>query len=241
MPRNTRIRRAPNRGPTSLAAAITVLGSIEAVDIDPALTNSPFSRPSTPQSRPSTPPPPPPTPPISNEYPDLDAELDIGYIYPHNTPPPQGREVTWSPTPPPLPPPLPLPPPPISTESVTIPNNIQPSSTFRWTLEMEELLFHTLVEQVNIGKRADSGFKKEAWIACCTAINSTTIQPVSIDKCKGKVDTMKGLWREFIWLKDQSGFGYNEVTGVIEARDQAWSDIIKVFTITIAITIKGTS
>jgi hypothetical protein len=88
MPRNTRIRRAPNRGPTSLAAAITVLGSIEAVDIDPAFTNPPFSRPLTPQSTP------PPIPPILNEYPNLDAKLDIGYIYPYNTPLPQGQEVT---------------------------------------------------------------------------------------------------------------------------------------------------
>jgi len=70
-----------------LAAAITVLGSIKAVDIDLAFTNPPFSRPLTPQSAP------PLTPPISNEYPDLDAELDIGYIYPYNTPLPQGREV----------------------------------------------------------------------------------------------------------------------------------------------------
>jgi Myb/SANT-like DNA-binding domain len=58
---------------------------------------------------------------------------------------------------------------------------------------MEELLFYTLVKQVNIRKQADSRFKKEAWIACCTAINGTKIQPISIDKCKGKVDTMKRL------------------------------------------------
>jgi hypothetical protein len=59
---------------------------------------------------------------------------------------------------------------------------------------MEELLFHTLVEQVNIRKRADSGFKKEAWIACCTALTNATTQPITIDRCKGKVDAMKALW-----------------------------------------------
>jgi len=55
---------------------------------------------------------------------------------------------------------------------------------------------------VNNGKRADSGFKKEAWIACCIAIKVATNQVVTIKKCKGKVDTMKALWREFNWLKD---------------------------------------
>jgi len=95
MPRNNRVRRAPNREPTSLAAPTTVLGSIEALDIDLALSNSPLiSRPSTPQSGHSTPPALPTAPPISNEYPIIDADLDIGYIYPNTLPPPQGQEVS---------------------------------------------------------------------------------------------------------------------------------------------------
>jgi hypothetical protein len=58
---------------------------------------------------------------------------------------------------------------------------------------MEALLFHTLVEQVNIGKRADSGFKKEAWLACYIAINNIYMQSITVDKCKSKVDSLKGL------------------------------------------------
>jgi hypothetical protein len=186
-PCNTRRRRAPNREPTSLAASTTVLGSIEAVDIDPALTNPPFSRHSTPPPAPLI------APPISNEYPAFDTEFDVGYIYPSTIPPPQEREVTWSPTPPPLPLALalalalaPLPPP-------TPANNIQLSIAFKWNLEIEELLFYTLVEQVNIGKWADSRFKKEAWIACCTTLTNATIQSITVDRCKGKVDAMKAL------------------------------------------------
>ena len=61
---------------------------------------------------------------------------------------------------------------------------------------MEETLFLTLLEQVDIGKRADSRFKKEAWIACCNAIEKATSQLVTIEKCKRKVDTIKALWRK---------------------------------------------
>jgi hypothetical protein len=32
---------------------------------------------------------------------------------------------------------------------------------------------------------------------------------------------MKSLWKEFIWLMDQSGFGYNEEKGLVTAGDQA--------------------
>ena len=31
-----------------------------------------------------------------------------------------------------------------------------------------------------------------------------------------------------MWLKDQSGFGYNEETGMITASDQAWKELLKV-------------
>ena len=82
---------------------------------------------------------------------------------------------------------------------------------------MEEILFHTLLEQVNNGKRADSGFKLEAWTTCVQAIinSKVTKQLVTLEKCKSKVEAMKSLWRELNWLKDQSGFGWDEATGLV--------------------------
>ena len=31
-----------------------------------------------------------------------------------------------------------------------------------------------------------------------------------------------------MWLKDQSGFGYDEATGMITASDQVWKELLKV-------------
>ncbi len=216
MPRTTRIRRAANREPTSLAATTTLLGEDEAIDtietpasnanIDPALTNHDIN------------PPPPPPPPTDFEYPSPPPLLES-----------QGREISWSPTPPPL-----LPPPQLATPTPPLTSDdLQPQLSLWWTFEMEETLFLTLLEQVDIGKRADSRFKKEAWIACCNAIEKATGQLVTIEKCKGKVDTMKALWRELNWLKDQSGFGWDEDTRLVKAGDQAWKDVIKVISDTI--------
>jgi hypothetical protein len=97
-----------------------------------------------------------------------------------------------------------------------------------WTTEMEALMYSTLCIQVELGKRADSGFKKDAWQAVCTAILSTYKVLVSTKQCKSKVDSQKLLWREYNSLKDQSGFGINESTGLIEAGEQAWRDVIVV-------------
>src|ERR1700722_2580692 len=46
----------------------------------------------------------------------------------------------------------------------------EPRAFIGWSVAMEAMLFSTLCEQVGIGKRADSKFKKEAWIAACNAI-----------------------------------------------------------------------
>ena len=56
---------------------------------------------------------------------------------------------------------------------------------------MEEILLLTLLEQVDIGKRADSGFKKEAWVACCNAIEEAIGELLTINKCKTKVDRIR--------------------------------------------------
>ena len=55
-----------------------------------------------------------------------------------------------------------------------------------------------------------------------------TGQTVSIDQCKSKVDTLKGLQKEWIQLKDQSEFGYNKETGMITASNQVWKELLKV-------------
>jgi len=86
-------------------------------------------------------------------------------------------------------------------EHMVIPNDLQqPISTeqsttkeqvFSWSFAMEEALFNELLHQDEAGKRADSGFKKEAWIAVVKEVSKHTTQVISIDQCKNKLDIMK--------------------------------------------------
>jgi hypothetical protein len=99
---------------------------------------------------------------------------------------------------------------------------------FVWTIKLEALLFNELVRQVvDLGKRADSGFKKEAWKEVVARIYSKAGHQISVDKAKNKVDTLRQHWRGFNYLKDQSGFGYNEEIGLFEAEDRVWEAIIE--------------
>ena len=44
------------------------------------------------------------------------------------------------------------------------------ASRTQWTPEMQEALLNTLLDQCRVSKRADSGFKKEAWSAVLVAV-----------------------------------------------------------------------
>jgi Myb/SANT-like DNA-binding domain len=87
-----------------------------------------------------------------------------------------------------------------------------------WSLGIEKGLFNELLEQANNGKRADNGFKKEAWEAACKAVWAITTQPVTIKQCKSKAESQKALWKDLEWLKEQSGFRWED--GRVTAEDK---------------------
>jgi hypothetical protein len=72
----------------------------------------------------------------------------------------------------------------------------------QWNTQMIEVMIEELLHQVELGKRADSGFKKEAWVAVCTMVQTVTTQPLIELQCKTKMETLKDLWKGLNWLLD---------------------------------------
>lgn len=99
-----------------------------------------------------------------------------------------------------------------------------------WTPIMIQTLFSELLEQAQDGKRADSGFKKEAWESVLREVQEvyTGPYPIPLQKVKQKEQTFKGLYKDWKFLRDQSGFGWDEESRIITASDQAWNDICTV-------------
>lgn len=84
-----------------------------------------------------------------------------------------------------------------------------------WTIVMERALLQTLVDQVRSGKRAESGFKKEAWVASLEQVQLVAQHPdlMTLKKSKDKVDNLKAKGN--IWVKlryEVSGWGWDETT-----------------------------
>jgi hypothetical protein len=123
-----------------------------------------------------------------------------------------------------------LPPTPSQPNTPSQPSTEDQLDRLEWTPKMIETLFTELLDQAQDGKRADSGFKKEAWDSVLREVRAVYTGPLTItlQKVKAKEQTFKGYYRDWKFLREQSGFGWDEETQIITASNQAWDDIIAV-------------
>jgi hypothetical protein len=117
----------------------------------------------------------------------------------------------------------------ISTDNTT---TLSKLPKVQWNTQMIGVMIEELLHQVELGKRADSGFKKEAWAAVCAMVQTVTTQPLIELQCKTKMETLRDLWKGLNWLLDQSGFGYDEEVRLVTAPDNVWADLRKVLSLT---------
>jgi hypothetical protein len=105
-----------------------------------------------------------------------------------------------------------------------------PKTSMKWTPWMNEVLLMTLLHQCHLGKRADSGFKKEAWTAVTVAVAEIYYGTAAVtDKqVKSKADWWKLMWKEWLQLSNQSGFGYDSVTDLFTASNETWKEYLRV-------------
>jgi Myb/SANT-like DNA-binding domain len=138
-PKSTRARRPPNREPTSLAIPPITSSSPDQLQtelVDPRLLEH------------------------DKHAFNTTEQLELDTIeYEYQTPPQvdlrtsqlqtQSREVSWPASD-------------YGDKATTASDTISTSKAFTWTFETEEALLNELIQQVEAGKRSDSGFKKEA-------------------------------------------------------------------------------
>src|SRR5438045_8256108 len=110
------------------------------------------------------------------------------------------------------------------------------SAPLTWSSEMEEALLDGLCKQVRQGKRADSGFKKEAWMAVLPSIQALVTQKddkgnlcqLTQTQASNKTLEFKTLYIEWQLLCEATGFGWDEDAGIPTAPDNVWSHYLKV-------------
>ncbi|KAF2716877.1 hypothetical protein K431DRAFT_289042 [Polychaeton citri CBS 116435] len=103
-------------------------------------------------------------------------------------------------------------------------------ATLFWNNEMEEELIRAMVDAVNAGMRAQSGYKSQAWRSAVERVKAVTpakrIDLLDVSKIKSKMDSLRQDWRAWNELLSQSGFNQdpetNMVTGDLQALQEYW-------------------
>jgi hypothetical protein len=94
---------------------------------------------------------------------------------------------------------------------------------------MTTALLAELRDQVRNGKRADNGFKKEAWTTAVIKANEVNDSAlVTVKQAQNKVDTIKALYKDWQGLSQASGFGWDEQTQLYTAHPAVWATYISV-------------
>ncbi len=99
-----------------------------------------------------------------------------------------------------------------------------------WKDDMEQYLIDRLLITVQKGKRAENGFKKEAWTDVLLAMREKfTTTRFEVKQLKSKTDQLKKKYTIFQALCDNSGFGWNEEKMIPTAPDDVWERYMQVF------------
>ncbi|KAG9404436.1 hypothetical protein AC1031_004643 [Aphanomyces cochlioides] len=99
-----------------------------------------------------------------------------------------------------------------------------------WDADKDEFLVISLQELADEGKRADSGFKREALKHITMQFNERFQVNYLMSQLKSRLDTLKKDYKDFKFLKENSGFGWNDEVEIPTAPDDVWKAVIEAST-----------
>jgi hypothetical protein len=95
-----------------------------------------------------------------------------------------------------------------------------------WTNKEIDQLIEQLQEAKSLGQTSENGFKSSVW----NQIAASFTDPLKTEKrtCESKWARLKKDYKEVKFLRELSGFGWNDETGLLTAEPQVWSEVAKV-------------
>ncbi|KAF8534587.1 Myb/SANT-like domain-containing protein [Trichophaea hybrida] len=97
-----------------------------------------------------------------------------------------------------------------------------------WDDTKDKFLLKALRRQINAGKQAESGFKKEAWIAILEEFNAK-FEPVLLQQIKTHCGNLRIQFEAWQTLVETSGVGWNDEKQLPEMEDdEAWETYLAV-------------
>lgn len=101
-----------------------------------------------------------------------------------------------------------------------------------WNDEMDSVLENVLIDQMNMGYKADAGWKLVTYIAIVNALNARFNLSLNKDKIKNR---LKSWGKHYVIVSEiikQSGFTWDSTKKMITMDDpNMWDAYVKVYTI----------
>ncbi|XP_030974227.1 L10-interacting MYB domain-containing protein-like isoform X1 [Quercus lobata] len=97
----------------------------------------------------------------------------------------------------------------------------------RWTTSLTKILADLMINQVQKGNRQKNSFSKKAWRYISAEFYKKTGLKWDKEQLKNRYAVLR---RQYITVKsllDQSDFSWDEFTGTIIAKDEAWTEYIR--------------
>ncbi|RHZ25221.1 hypothetical protein DYB37_005650 [Aphanomyces astaci] len=97
-----------------------------------------------------------------------------------------------------------------------------------WTDELDVTWLKELVYQVTVlGKKANSGYKKEAWTVVLSKLNRSHNVALKMSQLKSRHDIVKGMYGVLSKIVNSSGMGWESETCRVQCQATTWDAMLQ--------------
>ncbi|RHY81492.1 hypothetical protein DYB37_006785 [Aphanomyces astaci] len=97
-----------------------------------------------------------------------------------------------------------------------------------WNDELDHTWLEELVYQSSVlGKKSNSGYKKEAWVAVLKKLNEAHKTALKMSQLKSRHDMMKGMYAAVSKIVNSSGMGWEAETCRVQCRTTTWEQFLQ--------------
>jgi len=97
-----------------------------------------------------------------------------------------------------------------------------------WTTTKKTKVLELLINQNSAGHATDNrNLKKEGWTIIMSSLNKTFKINLTCNQIKNQKNVLQGLFYNYKFLCNQSGFGWDNKTCTVTADQQVWDELIQ--------------
>jgi hypothetical protein len=106
-------------------------------------------------------------------------------------------------------------------------NDPEKTTPHSWTIDQKQSLLESIAEQIAAGLSTDNGnLKKEAWTAINRKVNTKFSLKLNVKQLKNQKNQLRKLFLSLKFLREQSGFGWDNDNGCVIADKSVWDELI---------------